>query len=45
MIGIFVPSITALVLVYLWTKEMRNSDRNARRNRTYEENEQSKPLS
>ncbi|MCL4420857.1 MAG: hypothetical protein M1477_04115 [Candidatus Thermoplasmatota archaeon] len=29
MIGIIVPSITVLVLVYLWTKEMRNSVRKA----------------
>lgn len=44
-IGIIAPSITVLVLVYLWAKEMRNSVRKARQNRTYGENEHSKPTS
>ena len=44
-ICIIVHSITALVLVYLWTKKMRNFIRKARQNRTYKENEQSNPLS
>ena len=43
MIGIIVPSITVLVLVYLWTREMRNSVRKARQNRIDKENEKSKP--